>query len=114
MKNTFCVLLSALLLCAVAAQSQQTPQQMVRMNVGSVQGVAPGYNSTAGSGLSLNLSAGTVFCSGAIQSYAGGTLTMAPSTAFQVSRFSITAFESGPPQSLFRCEIHWRKIPLDM
>ncbi|HME01059.1 MAG TPA: hypothetical protein VKM93_27575 [Terriglobia bacterium] len=79
MKNTFCLLLSALWLVPVAAQPQQPPQQTVRMNVGSVQGVAPGYNATAGSGLTLNLSPGTVFCGGAIQSYAGGTLTMAPS-----------------------------------
>jgi len=80
MKNTFCVLLSAALwLCSVAAKSQQTPQQLVRMNVGSVQGVTPGYEATAGSGLTLNLAAGTAFCGGAIQSYAGGILTMAPS-----------------------------------
>jgi len=79
MKNTFCVLLSALSLYPVAAKSQQTPQQLVRMNVGSVQGVTPGYKATAGSGLTLNLAAGTAFCGGNIQSYAGGTLTMAPS-----------------------------------
>jgi len=78
MKNTLCLLLSALWLFPLAAQSQ-APQQMVRMNVGSVQGVAPGYKATAGSGLTLNIAAGTAFCSGAIQSYAGGTLTMTPS-----------------------------------
>jgi len=36
-----------------------------------------GFGITAGSGLTLNVGAGTSYCSNAIQSYAGGTLTMA-------------------------------------
>ncbi|MGH9433462.1 MAG: hypothetical protein ACRD3T_18170 [Terriglobia bacterium] len=56
------------------------PQQTVRMNVTSTQGVSPGYKATAGTGLLLNLSPGMSFCGGSIQNYQGGTLPVTASS----------------------------------
>jgi hypothetical protein len=50
------------------------------VNAQWVNGVAPGYAPTAGSGLTLNLSAGTGNCAGTIATYSAGTLTMTAST----------------------------------
>jgi Repeat of unknown function (DUF5907) len=72
-------LLSLLCVFALAARPQTAPSQTVRMNVSSVQGFAPGYKATAGSGFTLNLASGTAFCAGTIQNYSGGTLTMSAS-----------------------------------
>lgn len=61
-------------------QAQQG-QPLYAVNAKYVNGVAPGYWPTAGSGLTLNLSAGTVLCGAPplATSYAGGTLTMTAS-----------------------------------
>jgi hypothetical protein len=58
-------------------QAQQG-QPLSALNAKYVNGVAPGYWPTAGSGLTLNLSAGTASCGSppAPVTYAGGTLTM--------------------------------------
>lgn len=58
-----------------AQQPQSQVAPLYAVNAKYVNGVAPGYAPTAGSGLTLNISAGTVFCSGSIATYAGGTLT---------------------------------------
>lgn len=75
------------LFCSVALLAQQ-PQThtapTVLENAKWVNGVAPGYAPTAGSGLTLNLSAGTAFCGGSVITYAGGTLTMTGSTTNNV------------------------------
>jgi hypothetical protein len=75
------VTLALFLTAAGFAQQVQTSdvantQPLQSVNVKYVQGVGPGYWPTAGSGLTLNLAKGTAFCSGAIATYAGGTLTM--------------------------------------
>lgn len=67
---------------AFAQQPQaQSGQPAVAVNAKYVNGVAPGYWPTAGSGLTLNLSSGTAFCGTPPSkvTYAGGTLTMAAS-----------------------------------
>jgi hypothetical protein len=62
---------------AQQAQAQQG-QPIYAVNAKHVQGVGPGYWPTAGSGLTLNLAAGTAICGNppAKVDYAGGTLTM--------------------------------------
>lgn len=90
-KAILCVALSALLAGTFAldgiAQNPQThdvpsasaTEPLAGINARWANGIAPGYWATAGAGLTLNLSAGTVNCSGAIETYAGGTLTMVAS-----------------------------------
>jgi hypothetical protein len=74
-----------LLACgSLLAQQPQSTDPLVANNVRYVQGVGPGYAPTAGTGLTLNVAAGTAFCNGAIVTYAGGTLTMAASVTNQV------------------------------
>lgn len=71
------------LFCSVAALAQQPQVQdapTTGVNAKWANGVAPGYAPTAGSSLTLNLSAGTAFCGGSAITYAGGTLTMTGST----------------------------------
>jgi hypothetical protein len=74
------------------------------VNAKYVNGVAPGYWPTAGSGLTLNLSAGTVMCNNVATTYAGGTLTMTASstnyvflnpTASCAPAVSTTTFSAG-------------------
>ncbi len=57
----------------------QSGQAIFPVNAKYVQGFGPGYWPTAGSNLTLNLAAGTALCSNVVQTYAGGTLTLAPS-----------------------------------
>jgi hypothetical protein len=57
----------------------QAGQEIFPVNAKFVQGVGPGYWPTAGSNLTLNLAPGTAVCSNVVQTYAGGTLTLAPS-----------------------------------
>ena len=62
---------------AFAQQPQaQQGQPLYAVNAKYVNGVAPGYWPTAGTGLTLNLSAGTALCGNPPTpvSYAGGTL----------------------------------------
>lgn len=69
------------LAAVLAAQQPQTQTAPIYpVNAKYANGVAPGYAPTAGSGLTLNLSAGTVNCGGTIATYPGGTLTMTAST----------------------------------
>lgn len=77
--STFNCQLSTLLF---AQQPQaQSGQPVYAVNAKYVQGVGPGYWPTAGSGLTLNLSAGTAYCGDppVLVTYAGGTLTMTAS-----------------------------------
>lgn len=65
------------------AQQPQTPDAPVfSANAKYVQGVGPGYWPTAGSGLTLNIAAGTAYCGHpqTLVTYAGGSLTMTAST----------------------------------
>ncbi|MBZ5544393.1 MAG: hypothetical protein LAO07_12040 [Acidobacteriia bacterium] len=59
----------------------QGGQPVFSANAKYVQGVGPGYWPTAATGLALNLAAGTAYCGNppALVTYAGGTLTLAPS-----------------------------------
>jgi hypothetical protein len=59
----------------------QSGQPLYPVNAKYVQGFGPGYWPTAGSGLTLNLAAGTAVCSNVVQNYAGGTLTLASNAA---------------------------------
>lgn len=64
------------------AQQPQAPTgtPIYNVNAAFANGVAPGYWPTKGSGLVLNIAAGTVNCSSTMRTYAGGTLTMANNT----------------------------------
>lgn len=66
------------------SQQPQAPAgtPLYSANAKYVNGVAPGYWPTAGSGLTLNVSAGTAYCGNppSLVNYAGGTLTMTAST----------------------------------
>jgi len=67
---------------ALGQQPQaQGGQPIFAANAKYVQGVGPGYWPTAATGLALNLAAGTAYCGNppALVTYAGGTLTLAPS-----------------------------------
>lgn len=61
----------------LAQQPQYQGSVVYNANSKTVQGVGPGYWPTAGSGLTLNLTGGTAYCSPSITTYPGGTLTMA-------------------------------------
>jgi hypothetical protein len=56
----------------------QAGQQIFPVNAKYVQGMGPGYWPTAGANLTLNLASGTAVCSNVVRTYAGGTLTLAP------------------------------------
>src|ERR1700749_3977029 len=75
--------LLGLLLILTGAAFAQNPQTQTApiypVNAKYTNGVAPGYAPTAGSGLNLALGPGTVNCSGTIDTYSGGTLTMTAS-----------------------------------
>lgn len=68
----------------MSAQPQTQTAPIYAANAKYTNGVAPGYWPTSGSGLTLNLSDGTAFCSGSVVTYAAGTLTMAASTTNNV------------------------------
>jgi hypothetical protein len=78
------LILAILFLIAAPGSLSQQPQTstapIYAVNAKYVQGTAPGYWSTAGSGLTLNLAAGTVNCANTMRTYAGGTLAMTNST----------------------------------
>lgn len=76
-------ILTLFLLAAGACFAQQPQTQVAPsfdVNSKYTNGVAPGYYPTPGTGLVLNISAGTSFCGGAIVTYAGGTLTLTASS----------------------------------
>src|ERR1035441_10103814 len=68
------------LLSELRAQQPQAQavQELFPVNAKFVQGFGPGYWPTAGSNLNLNLAPGTAVCSNIVQTYAGGTLVLAP------------------------------------
>ena len=71
---------AALLLSQQPQASAGTP--LYAVNAKYVNGMAPGYWATAGSGLALNLSSGTAYCGNppAPVTYAGGALTLSPTS----------------------------------
>lgn len=63
------------------AQQPQTPNAPITsLNAKYTNGVAPGYWPTIGTGLTVNVSAGTANCLGTIVTYPGGNLTMTANT----------------------------------
>jgi hypothetical protein len=76
-------LIIAAALGGLSVCSAQQPQTQIAptsaINAKYVNGVAPGYAPTAGSGLTLNLGGGTANCAGTIEQYAASTLTMTAS-----------------------------------
>ena len=81
-RNSILLLLAACHLSLVAGLGQQPQAQSAQpiypVNAKYVNGVAPGFWPTAGTGLTLNISAGTAHCGNppAAASYSGGSLTM--------------------------------------
>lgn len=74
--------LLTIMLCALSASAQQPQTQTApisSINAKYVNGVAPGYAPTAGSGITLKVGAGTANCSATIVTYVGGTLAMTAS-----------------------------------
>ena len=65
---------SSLLFCQ--QPQAQAGQPIYAANAKYVNGVAPGYWPTAGTGLQLNVSSGTAICGNSVVTYAGGTLSM--------------------------------------
>ena len=57
-------------------QSSVNSQQTLSINIASAAGVIPGFKPAPSGGLLLSLSAGTAFCNGSTQNYAGGMLPM--------------------------------------
>lgn len=64
----------------LAQQPQTHIAPLSAINAKYVNGVAPGYQVLAGSGLNLSLGPGTSFCSGTIQQFAGATITLTANT----------------------------------
>lgn len=62
-----------------AQQPQTSTNPLQDANTKYTQGVGVGYWPTPGSGLTLNIAAGTVNCAATMTTYAGGTLTMTAS-----------------------------------
>lgn len=81
-------ILAVLMLAASCAFAQQPYTSNTNVLIGNakyVNGVAPGYWPTKGSGLTLNVSAGTANCgSGVVVQYAGGTLTVTNNTTTNI------------------------------
>lgn len=75
------LLLTAFCLLPIPLRAQQPQalagQPIYAVNAKYVQGVGPGYWPSAGSQLTLNLTPGTAVCNSTVQTYAGGTLTLA-------------------------------------
>jgi hypothetical protein len=85
MKKHLGFLLAMLFASVLTAQQPQTQTAPISaLNAKYANGTAPGYWPTAGSGLTLNLSGGTAFCSGSVVTYSAGTLTMTASTTNNV------------------------------
>ena len=75
------------LCCPLLAQQPQAhdvthTEPLYAVNATLTNGVAPGYWPTAGSGTTLNLSAGTAYCGNSVVTYAGGTLSMGGATNY--------------------------------
>lgn len=65
---------------AYAQQPQTTVAPIYPVNAKYANGVSPGYWSTPGAGLVLNISAGTAYCANTVFTFGGGTLTLTGST----------------------------------
>jgi hypothetical protein len=78
------------------AQQPQTNAAVSAVNAEYTQGVGPGYWPTGGSGLTLNLTAGSIVCGTTPVTYAGGSLTMAASSTNYVQ---LNASSSCAPSS---------------
>jgi len=74
------VLFMASLMPIAAQQPQTHTDPPFATNSNWVNGVAPGYAPTIGSGLTLDLGGGTSDCNNTIVEYAGGTLSLANNT----------------------------------
>jgi hypothetical protein len=92
--KTLAIIVALLPALAFGQQAQTSAAPLMSSNVKYVQGVGPGYWPTPGTGLTLNVAAGTSFCSGTIVTYAGGTLTMTASTTNYVYLNSSCALTS--------------------
>jgi hypothetical protein len=80
MKQVLAVIFSLTVAIAAAAQQPATQNAPIfATNAQWVQGIGIGYWPTPGSGLTLNVAAGTANCAGTRVAYAGGTLTMTAS-----------------------------------
>lgn len=79
----------------------QSSDLLYQANARTANGVAPGYWPTIGSGLTLNLSAGTAFNAGAVIDYAGGTLAMADNSDNYVYLDSTNSFVPAVNQTGF-------------
>ena len=77
-------LLLLLLLTSIGySQQPTTTAPLMNWNSQYVNGTAPGYWPTAGTGRNLLISSGTSFCAGVVVNYAGGTLALpASSTSY--------------------------------
>src|SRR5205809_1076761 len=78
MLKRICFILA--LSCLSLAQQLQTQSPPQPANVKYANGVSPGYALTKGTGLTLNVSAGTTQCVDKLTEYAGGTLAMTDNT----------------------------------
>lgn len=81
MKN-FVLALLLVLGCAFGYSQQPQTQTapIYAVNSKYANGVAPGYAPTSGTGLTLNLSGGTANCSGVIEQYSAGSLSLTASS----------------------------------
>ncbi len=79
MKRMFMLVLALGLALGGFAQDPQSQAALTNSNVTTVNGVAPGFYPTIGTGLTLNLGAGTANCGGIIQ-WGGGSFTLTAST----------------------------------
>lgn len=84
LKQIAAALLIAFSSFGVAQQPQSQAAPVVAVNSKYVNGVAPGFQVLAGSGLNLSLGPGTSFCNGTVVQYAGGTLSLTASTTNNV------------------------------
>src|SRR5271168_3188322 len=78
------VIIALTSLVAAAQQPQTQTDPTFAVNAQFVNGVAPGYAPTAGSGLTLNLGSGAAFCAGGVVTYTAGTKTLTASTTSYV------------------------------
>jgi hypothetical protein len=83
-KSLYMFTIATLLVTIASGAFGQNPQTQTApiysVNAKYVNGTAPGYAPTAGTGLALNLGSGTVNCNGSLHTYTGGTISLTAST----------------------------------